>query len=388
MMHKVLKRALAVAVAVSVLSGCASEVDSIHMAPLPKVDNTFTPKTDWSRSVGDGVSGYYSKLTPVVSQNKVFVADRNGLVEALNPSNGKVLWENDLEKDTPVKISGGLVLAEGKIFMGTENADVIALDAETGKEVWRAKVAGEVLSKPLVDSGIVVVNTSSGVLQALNADTGKSKWQISNEIPTLTLRGTSSPVAIAGGVFWGLSNGRLEGAILNNGQVLWQQTISTPKGSTEIDRLVDVDAAPVIAGDRLYAIGYNGSLVSIDLRSGQIAWKRNYSSATNFVVDGNELFLVTSKDHIVAVDARSGTELWQNKDLQYRQLSAPAVIDGYLVTGDAEGYLHWLDTQSGEFVSQESIDGSGIAVPPVALDNNGFIVVTRDGEINKMQISK
>lgn len=387
-MHKVLKRALAVAVAVSVLSGCASEVDSIHMAPLPKVDNTFTPKTDWSRSVGDGVSGYYSKLTPVVSQNKVFVADRNGLVEALNPSNGKVLWENNLEKETPVKISGGLVLAEGKIFMGTENADVIALDAETGKEVWRAKVAGEVLSKPLVDSGIVVVNTSSGVLQALNADTGKSKWQISNEIPTLTLRGTSSPVAIAGGVFWGLSNGRLEGAILNNGQVLWQQTISTPKGSTEIDRLVDVDAAPVIAGDRLYAIGYNGSLVSIDLRSGQIAWKRNYSSATNFVVDGNELFLVTSKDHIVAVDARSGTELWQNKDLQYRQLSAPAVIDGYLVTGDAEGYLHWLDTQSGEFVSQESIDGSGIAVPPVALDNNGFIVVTRDGEINKMQISK
>ncbi|KJG22138.1 membrane biogenesis protein [Photobacterium iliopiscarium] len=387
-MHKVLKRALAVAIAVSVLSGCASEVDSIHMAPLPKVDNTFTPKTDWSRSVGDGVSGYYSKLTPVVGQNKVFVADRNGLVEALDPSNGKVLWKNDLEKETSVKISGGLVLAEGKIFIGTENADVIALDAETGKEVWRAKVAGEVLSKPLVNSGIVVVNTSSGMLEALNADTGKSKWQISNEIPTLTLRGTSSPVAISGGVFWGLSNGRLEGAILNDGRVLWQQTISTPKGSTEIDRLVDVDAAPVISGDRLYAIGYNGSLVSIDLRSGQIAWKRNYSSATNFVVDGNELFLVTAKDHIVAVDARSGTELWQNKDLQYRQLSAPAVIDGYLVMGDAEGYLHWLDAQSGEFVSQESIDGSGIAVPPVALDDNGFIVVTRDGEINKMQISK
>ena len=104
------------------------------------------------------------------------------------------------------------------------------------------------------------------------------------------------------------------------------------------------------------------------------------------MIDGSELFLVTAKDHIVAVDARSGTELWQNTDLQYRQLSAPAVIDGYLVVGDAEGYLHWLDTQSGEFVSQESVDSSGIAVPPVALDDNGFIVVTRDGEINKMQI--
>lgn len=102
-MHKVLKRALAVAIAVSVLSGCASEVDSIHMAPLPKVDNTFTPKTDWSRSVGDGVSGYYSKLTPVVGQGKIFVADRNGLVEALDPNNGKVLWKNDLKKTRALK---------------------------------------------------------------------------------------------------------------------------------------------------------------------------------------------------------------------------------------------------------------------------------------------
>ncbi len=385
-MHKVLKRVLAVAVAVSVLSGCASEVDSIQMAPLPKVDNTFTPKTDWSRSVGNGVSGYYSKLTPVVGLDKVYVADRDGLIEALNPANGKVEWKTDLEKDNSALLTGGLVLGDGKLFVGTANAKVIALDAETGKEVWRTTVAGEVLSKPLVSDGLVVVNTSLGVLQALDAETGASKWQVSNEVPTLTLRGDSSPVAVSGGVFWGLANGRLAGALMSDGRMLWQQLIAAPKGSTEIDRLVDVDASPVIDGDRLYAVGYNGTLVSIDLRSGQIAWKRNYSSATDFVIDGSELFLVTAKDHIVAVDARSGTELWQNTDLQYRQLSAPAVIDGYLVVGDAEGYLHWLDTQSGEFVSQESVDGSGIAVPPVALDDNGFIVVTRDGEINKMQI--
>lgn len=101
---------------------------------------------------------------------------------------------------------------------------------------------------------------------------------------------------------------------MHNGQLLWQQAIAAPKGATEIDRLVDVDATPVIAGDRLYAIGYNGSLVSIELRTGQIAWKRNYSSATNFIVDANTLYLVTEKNHIVAVDARSGTEIWQNKD--------------------------------------------------------------------------
>ncbi|HIF9242413.1 TPA: outer membrane protein assembly factor BamB [Photobacterium damselae] len=387
-MQKVFKRALTVALAIGVLAGCASEEDSIHMAPLPVVKNAFTPETLWSDSVGDGVAGYFSRLTPAIGDGKIFVADRDGLVEALDPSNGKVLWKQDFEGDTSAKLSGGIVYSSGVIYIGSENADVLAINAENGDEIWRAKVQGEVLSKPLVDEGLVVVNTSNGFLQALDVSTGESKWQISSEVPTLTLRGDSSPVAISGGVFWGQANGRLAGALMHNGQLLWQQAIAAPKGATEIDRLVDVDATPVIAGDRLYAIGYNGSLVSIELRTGQIAWKRNYSSATNFIVDANTLYLVTEKDHIVAVDARSGTEIWQNKDLEYRQLTAPAAIDGYLVVGDAEGYLHWLDQSTGDFVSQESIGGGGMSVPPVALDDDAFIVSTRDGKIKKMQISQ
>lgn len=167
--------------------------------------------------------------------------------------------------------------------------------------------------------------------------------------------------------------------------MLWQQPIGSPKGSTEIDRLVDVDASPVIAGERLFAVGYNGNLVSIDLRTGQPAWKRSYSSANNFIVAGNQVYLITDKDHVVAVDARSGTEIWQNKDLEYRLLSSPVVIDGSVVVGDSEGYLHWLDPYTGEFTAQQKIDDSGIAIPPVKV-SDGYLVVTRDGQINKMQM--
>ncbi len=134
----------------------------------------------------------------------------------------------------------------------------------------------------------------------------------------------------------------------------------------------------------LYAVGYNGQLVAIDLRSGRPAWKRTYSSATDFLVVGSYLFLITDKDHVVAVDARSGTELWQNNDLEYRQLTAPVAISGYVVVGDAEGYLHWMDPNSGEFVAQQKLDSSGIAVAPVKVDD-GYVVITRDGTISKKQ---
>ncbi|PSW19664.1 outer membrane protein assembly factor BamB [Photobacterium sanctipauli] len=384
-MQKVLKQAISVALAVGILAGCAGEEDTIQMAPLPVVESSFVPAQSWKAQVGDGVGHYFSKLSPALGYGKLFVADRDGVVKALDPDNGQVLWEIDLETDISARLSGGIALSYGKVFIGSENAEVIALDEETGEELWRTTVEGEVLSKPLVDEGLVIVNTSRGILQAMDADTGESKWQLGSELPTLTLRGDSSPVSISGGVFWGQANGRLAGALMGNGQMLWQQPIGSPKGATEIDRLVDVDATPVIEGERLYVVGYNGNLVSIELRTGQAAWKRAYSSATDFVVDGNQLYLITDQDHIVAVDARSGTELWANNDLEYRLLSAPSIIDGYVVVGDSEGFLHWLDPYTGDFVAQQATDGSGIAVPPMRM-SDGYLVITRDGSINKMQM--
>ncbi|KXF79776.1 outer membrane protein assembly factor BamB [Enterovibrio coralii] len=383
-MRKGWKRIGAVAVLGSLLIGCAGEEDSIQMAPVPQVVSEFTPTNVWSAQVGDGVDGYFSKLTPVYAYDKVFAADRNGVVKALDVETGKTLWEVDLEDDKPVLLSGGITASYGKLYIGTETGELIALNEETGETEWKTDVNGEVLAKPLADEGLVVVNTGRGELSAYDAETGEQRWKNASDVPNLTLRGDSSPVSISGGVFWGMANGRLGAAFLENGNIIWQQPIASPKGATEIDRLVDVDASPVISGSLLYAVGYNGQLVAIDLRSGRPAWKRTYSSSTDFLVAGSYLFLVTDKDHVVAVDARSGTELWQNRDLEYRQLTAPVAISGYVVVGDAEGYLHWLDPTSGEFVAQQQIDDSGIAVAPVKVDD-GYVVIARDGTIAKKQ---
>ena len=386
-MQKMLKRALSVAIAVSVLSGCASEEAVIHMAPLPVVQNTFTPKVDWSHQVGNGIGSYYSRLTPAVGYGKVFVADRDGLVEALDPATGKVLWQTNLEKkDVIAKLEGGITLAYGKLYIGTGNARVISLDAETGKVIWNAPAIGTVLSKPLVEQNLVVVNTSRGILEALDANDGTSKWTISSDVPSLTIRGNSSPVGISDGVFWGQPNGRLSGAIINSGQLIWQEQISVPKGATEMARLVDVNATPIAVGDILFAVGYNGNLEAINARSGDVIWKKPYSSINNMAFHNNVLFLVTAKGHIVAVNAETGQQLWENSQLQYRRVTAPTWIDGKLVVGDGEGYLHWLNPETGKLTAQEEINSSGFSIPPVVLQDGSYLVITRNGEVNKMQM--
>ncbi|PMN71825.1 outer membrane protein assembly factor BamB [Enterovibrio norvegicus] len=384
MMRKGWKHVGAVALLGALLAGCASEEDSIQMAPLPVVQSEFTPAQLWSSQVGDGVGRYFSNLSPAVAYDKVYAADRDGIVSAMDLESGKTVWSVNLGEEAPALLSGGITASYSKLYIGTETGELIALDEETGELVWRTQVGGEILSKPLADEGLIVVNSSRGEISAYEAETGEQRWSLSSEVPNLTLRGDSSPVSISGGVFWGMANGRLGAAFIENGNIIWQQTIASPKGATEIDRLVDVDSTPVVAGSLLYAVGYNGSLVAIDLRSGRPAWKRTYSSSTDIMVAGSYLFLITDKDYVVAVDARSGTELWTNKELEYRQLTAPVAISGYVVVGDAEGYLHWIDPTSGEFVAQQQLDDSGIAVAPMNVDD-GYIVVTRDGSISKKQ---
>jgi outer membrane protein assembly factor BamB len=384
-MKNMLKKALTTAMFVGVLAGCASEEDTIVMAPVPQVESEFTPESVWKSSVGNGVSQYYSKLTPEYAYEQLFVASRDGIIKALNPETGELVWESEIESDVSTRLSGGIIAAYNQLFIGSENGLVYALNAETGEVNWQVKVDGEVLTAPVADSNLVIVHTNSGMLTALDQTTGESKWTISTEVPNLTLRGNSTPVTASGGVFWGTANGRLAAAIIEQGQLIWQQPIAQPQGATEIDRLVDVDASPIIIGSSLYIIGYNGQLTSIDLRSGKPAWKRNYSSATDLASDGSRLYVVTEKDHLVAVDLRSGTEIWNNDQLEYRLLTAPTVLGSYVVVGDSEGYLHWLDRSTGEFVSQQEVGGDGFAVGPVQV-SGGYVLTTRDGSVQKLTL--
>nr|WP_086941236.1 outer membrane protein assembly factor BamB [Thaumasiovibrio occultus] len=380
------QRLLGALVCSAILAGCAGEEATVQMAPLPNVSDAVSLDRQWSTSVGSGIDQFYSQLAPSYRYDKVFVADRDGTVKALSPETGKVIWQVELGDDKPARLSGGITTGFNRVIIGSENAELVSLDQETGELQWRVTTQGEILSNPLLDDGKVVVHTNRGVLEAFDVNSGEALWQFSGDVPNLTLRGDSSPISAGGAVFWGMASGRLGAAALENGQLLWQQPIATPRGATEIDRLVDVDSTPVIYGPRLFTVGFNGELVSIDLQSGQAAWRRPYSSAKDIAIEGQYLYLITAEDHVVAVDVRNGLELWRNTRLEYRELSAPAVIDGKVAVGDSEGYLHWLDGRSGDFVAQQSLGGDGIMVPPLAIDGD-YLVTTRDGDVARYSIS-
>ena len=385
-MHNWLQKLGMALTAGAVLYGCSSEVDVVTMAPVPQVESRFEPEVVWSHSVGDGVGKFYSQLSPVVTDDRVFAAARDGDVAAFDKQSGDRQWSVDLsdqpenEDKRSARLSGGLTAFYGKLFLGSENGYVYALDQTDGTLLWSQKVPGEVLAAPVADAGRVVVVTTSGKLLALDAEKGNVLWSTGDDQPNLTLRGQSTPVLAAGGVVYGRADGRIGVVLLENGQLANVSRVASPRGATELERMVDVDAQPVILGDELYAVAYNGQLMARKLLSGEELWKRQYSSFQNMGVGPSQLVLTDAKSHVYAVDRSNGSELWANTQLSYRNLTAPVSFGDYVVVGDGEGYLYWLDDTSGRILAMQELDSDGLYVAPVA-DGDMLYVQTRSGDL-------
>ncbi|WLI75904.1 outer membrane protein assembly factor BamB [Kosakonia sp. H02] len=374
---------------VTLLSGCSlfnSEEDVVKMSPLPTVENQFTPTTSWSTSVGNGIGDFYSNLHPAFADGVVYAADRHGAVKAVSIDDGREIWSVNLaEKDgwfssRAAQLSGGVTVSGGHVYIGSEKAQVYALNTSDGTQAWQTKVAGEALSRPVVSDGLVLIHTSNGQLQALNETDGAVKWTVNLDMPSLSLRGESAPTTAFGAAIVGGDNGRVSAVLLQQGQLIWQQRISQANGPTEIDRLSDVDTTPVVANNVVYALAYNGNMTALDLRSGQIMWKRELGSVSDFVVDGNRIYIIDQNDRVLALSNDGGVTLWTQSDLLHRNLTAPALYNGYIVTGDSEGYVHWINVEDGRFVAQQKVDSSGFLTEPVVA-NGKLLIQAKDGTL-------
>lgn len=377
------------------LTACSStdENEATRIADLPEIENKFNAKVLWHSSV-DGVDDYYSRIKPYIAYNKIYTGSRDGEAVAFDIESGDEIWSVDLsdpenkrgffEDKQKALLNGGPVAGGKQVFYGSENGKLFALDAETGALNWQINVKGEIIAAPALEGNTIVVNTSAGNLIAYDASTGEELWLVTQDVPPLSLRGTSAPVVSNGGVFIGKPDGLLSVFILANGQAGWSSEIGQATGSTELERVIDVDSSPVIFGDKIYTISYRGQLSVLELRNGAKVWQREYSSYGELAIEGNTIYLTDVKGHIYSIDRLNGTEKWSQAALHNRGVTGPVIVDNYLVVGDYEGYLYWLDIESGEFVSQYNIDGSGVYTEPT-LYKGILYVQSRDGDLEAIK---
>lgn len=377
-------RLLTTSVLLLLISGCSTfqewfgseEEDATAPVELERIDTKVKLKKQWSTKVGDGQGDGFYKITPTLVDGVLYVASSDGEVAAISATDGNRLWRVELERP----LSGGIGYHDRSLYLGGADGSVLQVSATDGVVEWEAAVSGEVLAAPAVSDDWVVVQTYDGKLLGFQPGSDEPSWTFTSDVPVLTLRGTSTPILVGGNAIAGFGDGKVVAVDVNSGNVSWESRVGVPQGSSEIDRIVDIDGAMTQQGIELFVASYQGRVAALDSRTGRKLWQQNVSSVTGTHVGFGNVY-VADVDGTLSAFLRTGQGVrWQNIELGYRQLSRPTPVSSYVATVDFDGYLHLISQVDGQIVGRAKIGGDAARADMIA-DSGRLIIFADNGQL-------
>ena len=355
------------------LFGGDEEDESLLPAELIEFTETVDVDQQWKASVGKGHEGLGIALNPTTDGETVYAASFNGNVIAINANNGRKIWKQSFD----FSFTAGPTYKDGILVLGTNNGELINIDSMTGEILWTTTVSSEILAPVAIKDDQIFVRSVDGNLTAFLSNNGSLMWTANHRVPRLSLRGTTSPEVFANAVLSGFDDGKVSAYDLVDGSLLWETMLTPPGGRTEIEKINDIDAPMTIVGNELYVGSYQGALAALALESGDIIWLTEASIYAGMAVDEEAVFVSESDGSVMALSRFTGREIWKKDNLLNRYPSAPVIIGDSIIVGDLEGYLHWLDKESGETQQRISIGKDKISSVPLVMEDT--VIVQTDG---------
>ena len=336
------------------LAGCSSNDSKPDDQLKPASLKSFKEKSELSYLFGDNIGEldrYYNRFQLALDEKALYGASKEGHIVKWDKTTGKRLLDKPLKE----VLTSAVAVDDSHLYIGNLKGELVALNKDTGEQVWAQQLSSEVISSPVIEGNHLVVQTNDGAVYNLSPDTGEKRWRHDSNMPSLTLRGTSQAAIFSPYTAIGFANGTLGIFDLATGQLRWQDRVAVPKGDTEIERLVDVDAAPLIVNDKMFAVSYQGKVAAFHLQSGQKQWEKDASGYVNLTASEGRLYVSDASGKLVALDQQSGTQIWQQNALLRRKPTSMTVANNLLAVTDSFGVLHVLNSSTGEVVGRRSL---------------------------------
>jgi outer membrane protein assembly factor BamB len=329
----------------------------LHVGPPSKLRPPF--RTDW-------VAGGRSLLEfpPAIAFGRLFLANGDGQVFALDTSTGRRAWVYDARRCTAaspavgtyrhgtvyeallypkpcsakrpndgevVALAAGTgrvrwrrrigasetspLLSGGRVYVGDWLGKVYALDARTGRIEWTFKTGGAVKGALARSGGRVFAGSYDGHVYALDARTGRLVWKASGD-PRLYGHGTfySTPALAYDRVFIGSTDGKLYSFGAGSGIRRWSHSTGGY-----------VYGSPAVWDRRVYVGSYDHVFYAFDAATGDVDWRfeANGPISGSATVIGGVVYFATLKGRTYALAARTGRLLWSFPEGRY----TPVVAD-------------------------------------------------------------
>ncbi|WP_334120413.1 outer membrane protein assembly factor BamB [Limnobacter sp.] len=382
-MKQAIKMTFAVAV-LALLGGCAtisSTMSSLNPfgggSVKPAALQEFTPQLKvanaWSVDVGDSKQGTFA---PVLLDSTVYAASEEGQLIAVDKATGKTRWKVKVGS----KLKAGVAATLDTVAVIDVNNNLIAFDLD-GKQKWQTGIGSDVSSVPVGASGTILVRGIDFSVIAYSASNGGQRWKYTRQLPPLTLR-VNSPVDVNNArVYAGFPGGRLVALDLNAGTVAWEGALASPTGTTEIERIADVTGTPVYNFREVCAAAFQGKLGCLDAVSARPIWTVDFSAPSGASVDDRYMIAPNELGDMFAFSRSGGKQVWKIENFQRRLPTTPAVIGRAVAVGDFEGYVHFIERDTGKTIARTKVGSTTFTSQPVPVETEALIVQSRGGSV-------
>ena len=160
-----------------------------------------------------------------------------------------------------------------------------------------------------------------------------------------------------------------------------------PEGRTELERMSDVDGAPVLDGTTLYATSFKNETLALEGPSGRPLWTRDHGGAGGPGVSSSVVVVADNAGSVWGLDKSSGAAMWSQAALARRSLTGVAIQGDYAVVGDYKGYLHWLKLSDGALAARARAGRDTLLAQPLVVDGI-LLVQNTDGDITAFRLAQ
>lgn len=277
--------------------------------------------------------------TPIsLDQQSVYIASANGKVSALNASSGSIRWSyrsqgklnllsgpHNGDLATPITFSNDVLYIASSI--GIE-----AVNTTDGSLLWQATIGG-VLAVPIVNDGVIYTDGGEKLF-ALSAKDGKVLWSQTMSSPSFV----SGAVAVSDGIVYASTASAQSNGIsafqATNGKLLWQQNL-TPQFWA-------------VANGILYLTDpRGGGIFALNGQNGSSLWKS--STQTLFGFASNVVYTFGGDYYIYALNATDGSVIWQSKDSFFWH-ATPDLTNGIIYAATSGNSVAALNPANGSLL--------------------------------------
>jgi outer membrane assembly lipoprotein YfgL len=346
--------------------------------PKPADIAPVTVKQDVRPSWNASIGNVDFPLVVSAKEGRVAVADSKGVVTVLDAKTGRDIWRVKLDQP----IAAGVGSDGQQVAVVTRENQLVAM--QDGKVQWRQTLPAQSFTAPLVAGARVFVLTAERAVIAFDGATGRKLWTQQRPGEPLVLKQAGVLLAFKDTLVAGLS-GRLAGLDPNTGGIRWESAIATPRGTNDIERLVDLVSPFDRVDDVICVRAFQTSIGCVNADRGQAVWTR--PSVGDQGVSGNADLLIAplSNGVVQAWNRANGERLWETDRLKYRILNAPLVTPRGVLVSDNAGWLYVLSLADGSLLNRLKLDGVEFAASPV-FTGDSYVVVSREGRVSGLLI--